>query len=131
MKFFNKKKGDRGEQLAADYLKSNGWKIIETNFSVKWGEIDIVCSKDNVLSFVEVKAKTSDQFGPPEQMINKSKIMQIKRMADLFLGKNKRHVSNHDTYRIDVIAITLDETQAEQGGVAKLNYYENVGAEFI
>jgi len=131
MKFFNKRTGNRGEELAADFLKTNGWKIVEMNFSVKWGEIDIICSKDKTLSFVEVKTKTGDQYGSPETMVTKGKVMQVKRMADLYLEKNSRMQKKYDTYRIDVIAITLDETQAKEGGVANLNYYENVGADFV
>ena len=107
MKFLNKQKGNQGEETAAKYLKANGFKIIATNFGIKWGEIDIIASKENTLSFVEVKYKSSEIYGSPENMINVHKIKKIKRVAEAFLEKNKRIASSYDIYRIDIIAITL------------------------
>lgn len=126
MKIQNRQKGNLGEDIASQYLQKNGWEIIERNFSTRWGEVDIIASKKEVLSFVEVKTKTSDNFGSPEQMINRNKIYQINRMAELFLEKNKKLSNNFETFRIDVIAIVLEENE-----VVSLNYYENVGADFV
>lgn len=125
MKIQNRSKGSFAENIAAKYLAKNGWEIIEMNFSIKWGEIDIIASKDDVLSFVEVKAKTSDQFGTPEEMINRNKIFQIRRIADLYLEKHPKLRTNFTTFRIDAIAIVLEGNE-----VKSLNHYENVGAEF-
>jgi len=129
VKFFNKQKGNKGEELAVEYLKNQGFKIISTNYSIKWGEIDIIASKDKVLSFVEVKLKTGESYGSPESMINAGKIKKIKRIAELFLEKNSRVARNHDIYRIDVIAIVLMQ-EGNTGDVASVNFYENVGSEF-
>ncbi|MEK7560306.1 MAG: YraN family protein, partial [Patescibacteria group bacterium] len=53
--------GNLGEKLAAKFLSANGFKIVETNYWRKWGEIDIIAEKDNILHFVEVKATGSDE----------------------------------------------------------------------
>lgn len=128
MKTQNRNKGNLGEKIACQYLVKNGWQIIETNFSVRWGEIDIIASKGHVLAFVEVKAKTGDMFGDPEGMVNKNKIFQINRIASLYLEKHSKLKNIFETFRIDIVAIVFDR---DGKSVLTLNYYENVGADFI
>ena len=57
--------GAKGENLAADYLKSAGYKIVKMNFRCRLGEIDIIASKSGELYFVEVKTRTSKSHGNP------------------------------------------------------------------
>ena len=57
MKIFNLLKGKNGENIAKNYLKKQGYRIIDTNYKTKIGEIDIVAMKDKVLSFIEVKSR--------------------------------------------------------------------------
>lgn len=125
MKLFNREKGSLAERIAVDYLKNNYFKIIAQNFSDKWGEIDIIASKDKVLCFIEVKSKFSTDHGEPEGMINRSKIKKIESTAKIFLQKNRRIDKQHESYRVDVISIVM-----EKDNVSRLNFYENVGAEF-
>ena len=60
MKIFNLLKGKNGENIAKNYLKKQGYRIIDTNYKTKIGEIDIVAMKDKVLSFIEVKSRYDD-----------------------------------------------------------------------
>jgi len=127
MKRFNKAIGIEGENIATTYLNKTGYKIIERNYSSRFGEIDIVASINNCLVFVEVKTKTGTDFGVPEEMISKRKIKQIQKMADLFILKNATTTSSYNACRIDVIAIVLTET----GEAESIHHYEEVGSEFL
>lgn len=75
--------GRLGEHFAADMLRSIGWSVIGTNYRTRFGEIDIVCRDTaNRLSFVEVKTRRSDAFGPPESAVTPAKQRRI-RLASL------------------------------------------------
>lgn len=116
MKQDNRKVGFLGENLAEQALKNKGFKILERNFSNKFGEIDIIAKDKNVLVFVEVKTKKGIDFGLPEEMINAYKLQKIRRMAEVYM--NGKTV----LCRIDVVAIILSETDK----ILRLNHYENV-----
>jgi putative endonuclease len=103
MKSRNKVTGKIGEELAVDYLDKKGYKIIERNFRTRFGEIDIVCSDGETLVFVEVKTKIGHDFGEPEEMVDKKKISQVKRMGEVYLQDEKFD----GLCRVDVVAIVL------------------------
>ncbi len=119
MKANNKKTGSRGENLAADYLAKKGYRIEERNFRTRFGEIDIVCWDGEILVFVEVKTKIGHDFGEPEEMVDKTKLGQVQRMAELYLLQKTYEES---PCRVDVVAIVLKE----DGDVEKLEHYEAV-----
>ena len=100
----NKTFGNLGEDLAANYLKSEGYEIIERNYRFHKGEIDIVAkeNKSGYLVFVEVKSRKSLEFGEPEYAITPAKMKQLKRMAKYYLLD--RHVKDMDC-RLDVITV--------------------------
>lgn len=85
MKTQNKETGKLGEDMAAKFLEAKGYKILDRNYSTKFGELDIIALDNNVLVFVEVKTKTSDQFGSPEEMITPHKLRQIRNTAQSYL----------------------------------------------
>lgn len=118
--------GRLGEDLAAIYLKNQGYKIISCNFRTKFGELDIVCRKGRLLVFVEVKAVVSSRLSSfsPEQHFTKQKIIRLKRAIEIFLIKNK--ISDDTPQRLDLAAIELDEN----GQLEDLRYYENVSDVF-
>ena len=64
--------GRWGEQAAADYLSEHGYQITGRNIRTPYGEIDLVAVKDSITIFIEVKARTSKSFGPPELAVNAS-----------------------------------------------------------
>ena len=116
MKQDNRNIGFLGEDLAAEALKNKGFKILERNFSNKFGEIDIISQDRAILVFVEVKTKKGTDFGLPEEMINAYKLQRIRKMAEVYMnGKNL-------PCRIDVVAILLSETNE----LLNLNHYESV-----
>ena len=116
MKQFNRTKGSEGEEIAVEYLRTKGYQILEKNYSVKFGEIDLIIAKDNVLVFVEVKLKTTDDFGTPEEMIGKGK---------LYLMQNPEMESLYDIFRIDAVCIVGLPSQGF-GEVKRISHYENI-----
>lgn len=82
----NKKEiGNLGEDIAEKYLKKRFWRILSRNFSVRGGEIDITGYRFGVLSFFEVKARSTDSFGTPASAVDDEKIANIRYTANAFL----------------------------------------------
>lgn len=101
-------------------LREKGYQILAENFRSRFGEIDVVAEKDEVIVFVEVKTKTGNAFGEPWEMVNQHKLGQIKMMGETYLSKNGL---TDRPCRIDVIGVWLDHN----GEVSKLKHWENVG----
>ncbi len=100
----NREFGSKGEDLACEYLKKNGYEILERNvhFS-KLCEVDIITKYKNKIVFVEVKTRKSEAFGSPFEAITKAKYNNIKTGVLSYLKEN-----NIKDYQIDAIAITLN-----------------------
>lgn len=81
----NKEIGRKGELVAAEYLKNNGYKIIQRNFRKYRKEIDIIAQINNTIAFVEVKTRLSDAYGPPEDSIDDRKIENILDCANNYI----------------------------------------------
>ncbi|MCX7769919.1 MAG: YraN family protein [Proteobacteria bacterium] len=77
------------EDLAVDFLKNKGYKIIQRNFNCSFGEIDIIAEKNSILCFIEVKARTKDIFGTPLSAITLQKQKRMIRVAEFYCMKNK------------------------------------------
>jgi len=122
MKQFNRKLGKEGEEIAAKLLSSKGYKILERNYHTRFGEIDLVVSKNDGLTFVEVKLKHGDNFGTPEEMIGNSKLSQVQRMAEFYLMDKPKMSEIYKEYSIDAVCIVLNEN----GEVKRINHYENL-----
>lgn len=100
--------GKYGEELASQFLRKKGYKIIEKNFRIRGGEIDIVAIDKGTLVYVEVKSRTSDQFGLPEESITPWKIKFLERAAK-FYRNNRRHLPSLE--RIDIVAVDLEDAK--------------------
>ncbi len=101
-KKFNKIKGDAGEKLACKFLKQSKYKILETNFKNKIGEIDIIAKCKNIWVFVEVKSRKSELFGLPAEAVGEKKQRKIEAVASEYLQKNK--IENAEV-RFDVVEV--------------------------
>ena len=75
--------GKKGEQLAKDFLTEKGYTILETNLRVGRNEIDILAYHNNYLVAVEVKTRTSNFFGNPEEFVSNSQITNIKKVLNV------------------------------------------------
>lgn len=97
--------GKSGEGLIADYLIEKGYLIIDRNWRIKGGEIDLIAtSPDGVIVFIEVKTRSSESFGHPLEAINSDKQSRLMRLALAWLIANKKWNS---PYRIDCAAVIM------------------------
>lgn len=103
-----------GEDKACEYLKKLGFKIIERNFRKGYGEIDIVAidesEKEKVLAFIEVKTRTSNQFGTPLEAITYWKLKTLIKTAQYY---KMTHRNLPESLRIDAIAVILNGNEVQ------------------
>lgn len=90
------------ELKAEEYLLGNSYKILERNFRNRSGEIDLIAKKDGVIRFIEVKYRTTSDFGNPLEAVDVRKQNQIRKVAMYYLMKNK--LSEWTPCQFDVIA---------------------------
>lgn len=115
----NKLLGKIGEDIAEKYLKSQGLRIIERNFSKRYTELDIVANDKNTLVFVEVKTRIGQSFGLPEEAVTAWKLKTLIRSAHYY---NLLHPQNTQSMRIDVVSIILTENY----DVERLKWIKNI-----
>jgi putative endonuclease len=94
--------GKAGEKLAAAYLVANGYTLVQQNWRYSHYEIDLIVTKNNLLHFVEVKYRSTDWGGHPEEAVNKKKIKDLLRAIDQYLFLNPQY----DNFHLDILAIT-------------------------
>lgn len=107
----DKSTGTRGEDIAATFLKKQGYKIVEKNHHQRYGEIDIIAREGDTLVFVEVKTRRSDKYGNPLEAIDRRKQQKMSLVALGYLNNNKMMDC---AARFDVVAIMLQANQAPQ-----------------
>ena len=106
MKMHIKKElGNIGEQIAVEYLEKNNYKILKRNFYCKQGEIDIIAKDKHEIVFIEVKTRSSIDFGQPSEAVNKTKQKHMYKTARYFLYKTK---SLDNFIRFDVIEVLIE-----------------------
>ena len=98
--------GAKGEDLAASFLEKKGYKIIERNYHMRGGEIDIIALDSDTLVFIEVKARSTEEFGSPLEAITYRKLKTLTKAAQFYKIK---HPKLPDMLRIDAVAITFDK----------------------
>jgi len=115
--------GQEGEKIAARYLSKQGYQIIERNFRTRFGEIDLIARKGKLLVFVEVKTRIGNEdFGQAEWAITKRKINQVRKMAEVYLVKNR---PDYQDLRIDAITIII----SPEGKIISPKHWKNLTAE--
>lgn len=95
--------GKIGEQIAKKYLIKKNYKILDTNYFASHCEIDIIAkSLDNIIVFVEVKTRSSLNYGYPSEAVNKTKLRHMKYVSNMYLKENKLY---NFKIRFDVIEV--------------------------
>lgn len=103
--------GTLGEQAAVRALEADGYRILDRNYRVRAGELDIVCERGGILVFCEVKTRTSVLFGLPEESVTATKRTRIRRLAMEYLRRERRRAR---AYRFDVISVTVSRGQVAE-----------------
>ncbi|GAB6012788.1 YraN family protein [Viscerimonas tarda] len=106
---FHNKIGDKGENVAANYLAESGYIIIERNWRFGHTDIDIIARDSEMLVFVEVKTRTSDMWGNPEDAITNGKIKRIVEAADYYIKNSRIDLPA----RFDVISVLINNDNYE------------------
>jgi putative endonuclease len=93
--------GKLGEELAVDFLKKAGYEILQTNWVYQKAEIDIIAQKDNILAIVEVKTRSSLEFGLPQEFVKPKKIQLLVKAVNEYILQNDIEAEA----RFDIISI--------------------------
>lgn len=110
--------GDEGEELAVAYLESKGYTILERNYHFERAEVDIVAYDNKAcIIFAEVKTRSTNQFGEPEEFVNQQKIQNIYKAAEAWIYERKM---DGTPVRFDVIGILQQENEAPD-----IKHFEN------
>jgi putative endonuclease len=96
--------GKKGEDIAVAYLKGKGYRIVERNYKCPLGEIDIVAKDGDVIVFVEVKSRKSEEFGDPQLAVGLEKQKKISKISLMYLKEKHLYPCNA---RFDVVAIKM------------------------
>ncbi len=116
--------GALGEDEAVRFLKRNGYRIVERNYKSRLGEIDIIAEENGAICFVEVKTRSSQNFGVPQDALTKTKRHQLSKMALGYL----KHKRLHDCKtRFDVVSIKINDAKKKDVELIK-NAFEMEGA---
>lgn len=111
-----RKVGDMGENIACSFLKKRGFKIIERNYSKKWGEIDIITRKKNIIHFIEVKSisiqgnvldkvpHVTDRYRPEDNM-HPWKLKRLSRAIQTYLLERKLD----SDWQLDLVTVKMDQ----------------------
>jgi len=103
----NQLTGQKGEQLAREYFIDRGYDILHNNWRYSHLELDIIASKKNTLHFIEVKTLMQGSVGLPEESVNKKKMMNLMKAAELFMLTEKRF----SKIQFDILAVVLNNAQ--------------------
>jgi len=109
------KLGNKGEQLAVDYLLSKGYEVVERNYRFEKAEVDIIAKNDNTLVIVEVKTRSTADFGNPQDFVKPKQIQRLVKAVDEYVTVNSLNLE----VRFDIIAIV------KQGESYDIEHLEN------
>jgi putative endonuclease len=105
--------GALGEQLAVEHLESLGLRVLVRNWRCRYGELDVIAVDDaaRTVVFVEVKTRTSDQFGGVLQAVTPQKVRRLRRLAGLWLASQDRSWAG---VRIDVVGVRIGRKRSPE-----------------
>ena len=115
--YYKTKLGKKGEELAIQYLQEHNYKIIDKNFRTRLGEIDIIAKDKQELVFIEVKTRTSNQYGSPSEAVDNIKIKHIEKAAEYYIYIKQLQ---NEYIRFDVIEVMADN------GKYKINHIKQI-----
>ena len=99
--------GKKGEQLAVDFLLKNNYEIVERNYRFDKAEVDIIAKKGSILAIVEVKTRSTADFGNPQDFVKPKQIQRLVKAVDEYVTVNELDVE----VRFDIIAIVKEASR--------------------
>ena len=101
--------GKKGEDLAVEYLLQNDYKILDRNWTFQKAEIDIIAAKENILAVIEVKTRSSVDFGLPQDFVKPKKIQLLIKAVNAYIIDREKDFEDNLDIRFDIIAIHKSE----------------------
>lgn len=98
--------GKKGEQLAVDFLLRENYKIVERNYRFDKAEVDIIAKKDNILAIIEVKTRSTKDFGNPQDFVKPKQIKNLVKAVNEYVIENNLE----SEVRFDIIAIVKEKS---------------------
>ncbi len=114
--------GAKGEAIALRYLKSRGYRILECNYRITLGEIDIIAEQGGDLVFIEVKTRSDTHFGSPFDSVTSAKQRQLSKVALEYMGKHDLH---NRPARFDVVGVRLHGTDGTRSQDNEVELLQN------
>jgi putative endonuclease len=111
--------GKLGEELAVDFLEKNGYEILEKNWTFQKAEVDIIALKAEVLAVVEVKTRSSIEFGLPQDFVKPKKIQLLVKAINEYVVQNDLDVE----VRFDIVAIYKENSDFVIEHIEEAFYY--------
>lgn len=111
--------GKKGEDAAWEYLRKEGYEILERNWVFRKAEVDIIAKKENTLAIVEVKTRSTVDFGNPQDFVDQKKIKLLVKAADEYVSQNEIDFN----IRFDIIAVSKDATNYKIEHLQDAFYY--------
>lgn len=105
MEGYCKQIGEYGEDLAMNFLTKRGYQIIDRNFYTRPGEIDLIAKKGDEFLFIEVKTRTKNNFGYPENAVNYKKLTHLHKAIRIYLDQNNLRT----TWHLEIISVEIDK----------------------
>jgi len=96
--------GKKGEQMAVDFLTKRGYDIVERNYRFDKAEVDIIAKKESTLAIIEVKTRSTSDFGDPQDFVKPKQIQRLVKAVDEYVTENQLNVE----VRFDIIAIVKE-----------------------
>ena len=97
--------GKKGEELAVEFLRKEGYKILDRNWTFQKAEIDIIAQKESILAIVEVKTRSSLDFGAPQDFVKPKKIQLLIKAVNAYINDREKDFSDDLNIRFDIVAI--------------------------
>lgn len=110
--------GKLGEEIARRYLENKRFEILSQNYRTRYGEIDLVAKDKNELVFIEVRTKTKENFGTPEETLNRKKIAKLRKNALAYTAK----IGWQGPIRLDALCLILDQNNQP----SRIDHYQNI-----
>jgi putative endonuclease len=101
----NKEIGALGERAATDFLRNEGYRVLQCNYLCKAGEIDIIAEENGVITFVEVKTRSPRAYLPPAEAVDDDKQNRIRKAAKFYLAAFR----DIEAVRYDIVSVWLDD----------------------
>lgn len=105
MSDYNRRLGQYGENLAAEFLMKRGCQIIDHNFNTPYGELDLIAKSGDEILFIEVKTRTNITYGYPEIAVDAKKLAHLQKAIRIYLDQHRLNIN----WRLEIISIELDK----------------------